>query len=139
MKPLEWLPSFEIGVPAIDDDHKDMVALVNAAHSAFRDNRYDLVRQRIIDLLESAAGHFEREEAFLRAHGFPDTDQHAAYHDGLLRQAERMKQVCERLSTPAEIDRCYSDMVRLLIDDIVTGDMSFKSWLEEKSLSRARR
>ncbi|MGD9537052.1 MAG: bacteriohemerythrin [Alphaproteobacteria bacterium] len=136
MKTFEWSPVFEIGVPEIDRDHREMVALTNAIRDALMAEQYELSSRLIAELLAAAKAHFEREEALLAHHGFPRLQRHVRYHVGLLDKAERMKRVCENVTGKHEIRDCYDEMLSFLVDDVVRGDYDFKSFLEEKGIAK---
>ena len=126
MDKLAWLPSFEVGVDRIDNEHKHL---------------FELAR-RIPHELEAGAGasvtrfiaaverHFEQEEHILENSGFPGLEEHKRYHRSLLRKARQLQRLCEVERHRGKIDRCYIEVVGFLLDDVVRGDMNFKSHLQ---------
>lgn len=81
-------------------------------------------------LIKEAKGHFKREEAYLPEAKYPQLENHKIYHGKLLRQAEAAKAICEGIVTEHDIKECFESMAEFLIDDILRGDISFKSYLE---------
>jgi hemerythrin-like metal-binding protein len=63
---LPWSDNFAVGVAELDEDHRRMVAAINAFGAAAADGatRADLL-ERIDRLIEIAEAHFEREEAVI--------------------------------------------------------------------------
>lgn len=60
---------------------------------------------------------------------YPDLDEHKKYHLELLRQADTTKRVCEGIETEHDLKECFDGMAEFLADDILGGDIVFKSFL----------
>lgn len=88
---IEWIDDYSLGVPAIDADHRDLVALCNrflaAARAAEPVHRLAEIMQALID---RAREHFRAEESLLDRHGYPDLALHRSDHIRLLAQAESL-------------------------------------------------
>lgn len=134
---FEWLPVFEIGVPEIDDAHRHLFLLANEISEAIERQDRALCRVRIQAFIEASESHFAAEEKFLARVGYFDTESHRQYHATLLTKAKKIKQVCDD-----EMDRgvvngqCYREVMAFLIDDVIRGDRSFKSYLDDQGLTR---
>ncbi|MBP2227653.1 hemerythrin-like metal-binding protein [Azospirillum agricola] len=81
---IEWTAEMETGIPAIDSDHRVLLALVNQI--AYEDNKGDRTAVEFVldELLGYTALHFAREEALLERCGYPDLDHHRRIHAALL-------------------------------------------------------
>jgi len=77
-----WNSSLVIGVPAIDKDHQEMVALLNHIN-AMQDDRDDVFRS-LDDLVEQSQAHFQREEVVMEVCGFAELEAHKRHHADLL-------------------------------------------------------
>ena len=84
----------------------------------------------LTSLLKEARAHFSREEKFLYETNFPGLAEHKMYHEELLLKADTTKRICEGIETEHDLQECFDGMSRFLIDDILKGDMKFKSYLE---------
>jgi len=87
---IEWLASYEIGVPEIDDDHKALLKSLTAIKDAFADRDYGLCRSLVAEFTSKAESHLEREEALLRDTGYPGADSHAE----LFARVAEIRDVC---------------------------------------------
>ncbi len=136
MAKLEWLETFELGVPEIDDDHREILAIMKSVEAAAETENYDLCADLLDKLIEFSAVHFKREEALLRKVGYPGVDMHEEYHSELVGQASAVKDVCKRIKSRENFQECCSELFGFLVDDIVAGDLKFKSFLETKGVTK---
>lgn len=136
MAALVWHDFLEIGIEFIDEDHKRLLAIMQDVQNAIARKDYEECTNILTELLVEASGHFQREEAFLAEAKYPGLDEHKKYHLELLTQAENIKKICEKTETSHEAQDCFKKMSRFLIDDILKGDIRFKSFLEHEGLLR---
>lgn len=83
MTHLAWNPAFEIGVPALDAQHRGLFALRNqlkdccrAADADFSVEFHDV----LAELYAYTVTHFKAEEAYMQSVGYPGFAVHAAEH-----------------------------------------------------------
>lgn len=118
---LEWNAEYELGVPAMDADHRDLMQMCN--HFLFLAQNHTPPEQ-LADCLDRlilrTRAHFQAEERMLDRHGYPALAVHKSEHERLIRDAEA-------LSTAI---RAGSD--NRTLDDIVAETSGFlRSWLLE--------
>ncbi|OIR00350.1 methyl-accepting chemotaxis protein 4 [mine drainage metagenome] len=90
---LEWSEGLSVGVAEFDDDHRDIVTLLNTLWEA-NERREDPRRLRqILNRLQThCADHFAREEALFAKWQYPATAEHTQSHQkALARLAELEK------------------------------------------------
>lgn len=78
---IEWTQDLSVGVQELDDQHKKMLAFINALFEAVThtDNAEDM--RRIADqLMVYTEEHFTTEEEFMRRCGFPALAAHQQQH-----------------------------------------------------------
>lgn len=134
MAKLDWLETFELGVPEIDDDHREMLAIMKRVEVAADAEDFDLCADLLDKLIEFAKAHFKREEDLLEEAGYAHLELHKEYHAALVHRANTVKAICKGLRTRERFKDCCSEMFGFLVDDIVAGDLGFKSFLEEKGM-----
>ena len=84
---MEWTDKFSVGIAVFDDEHKKLIAILDALHHAVASGTDKLELQRICDsMVEYAIGHFRHEEEYFEEWGFPDAAAHIAEHDALRKQ-----------------------------------------------------
>lgn len=86
---MPWTPELELGLPEIDDQHRQLVAMTNALHDELSSAapRRDAVGQILEGLVDYTHNHFIVEEVLFQQHDYPETPAHKAEHDGFTRKA----------------------------------------------------
>ncbi|MGB0669884.1 MAG: bacteriohemerythrin [Rhodospirillales bacterium] len=134
---LTQLKGLRIGVKRIDDEHMAMAAVMEKINTAMVDQDHDHCVALLNELIQLAAAHFEDEEAFLAEVAYPGLAEHQVFHNEMLLKAKAVREVCEAYHDFDHIRACYQEMLTFLIDDILKGDVTFKSFLEENGLCDA--
>jgi len=93
MKALIWNEGMSVGIDAIDEDHKQIIALLAKLTSAHGEK----ISKQVIDgifteLEEYVLLHFAREEALLEKAGYKDISNHKASHRKFAEQLPLLKQ-----------------------------------------------
>lgn len=132
MKRIEFLDSFRIDDGPLDDQHRQLFQLINDLAEALEAGALERCRAVAEEFIKAARRHFQWEEAFLRDIGFPHVDDHAHYHDRLLRLAEQARESCTEEAVTRDHEACFDQLVSVFVDDVVRGDLTFKSYLEDR-------
>jgi len=132
MKDLKWHDFLEIGVDFIDEDHKRLLDIMLKIKKAIGEDDLSACAVLLKSLLKEARDHFTREEEFLAKAKYPQLENHKIYHNELLIKAEVTKSICEGLKVEHDLNECFDSMANFLIDDILRGDIGFKSYLEHE-------
>ena len=84
---LVWTPALSVGHRGLDQDHRDLFALVNRFVGS-----PDLAaaRRALIEVDSYARGHFSREEEVMRLAGFDGLAEHRVLHARLLGDIKRL-------------------------------------------------
>ena len=130
MTDLKWYDFLEIGVDFIDNDHRELLDIMLEIKQAIDIGDKDKCVSLFSSLLKHAEDHFSREEAFLLKVKYPKLERHKKYHKKLLLKADATKRICEDIDTKQDLKECFDMMATFLIDDILRGDIEFKSYLE---------
>ena len=134
MDRFDWLETFELGITEVDDDHRELLAIMRRIKEAADREFFDECSTLLDELIEFSVDHFEREEEMLARVDYPNVEIHKEYHHRLLDRARSVKEVCKEIRTRDNLKDCCDEMFSFLVDDIVTGDLKFKSYLEEKGI-----
>jgi hemerythrin len=133
---LEWKDSFSVGIPAVDDDHRRMIGLLNEISAALEQRDYPACEDHFDRFIALAADHFQREERYLFATAYPQATEHARHHGRLLVMAGEVRERCRKLIEANQMTECFNDLVAFLVDDILGADILFKSYLDEHKVDR---
>lgn len=86
---FQWSAAYDLEVGAMNDEHKQLVAIMNRLikESEAKASRHVLGRH-LRDLLAYTAMHFEHEEAYMESIRYPKLNTHRGVHRQLLQQLE---------------------------------------------------
>lgn len=84
---VQWQPGFTVGIEEVDHEHRELIALINALHSALGGERAgERVEAFLGDLYAAVAAHFALEERVMRERRYDALPPHKADHERLLDQ-----------------------------------------------------
>ena len=90
---LEWSDSLSVGFEEIDDDHKNLLKLVNQLDDVVNKGKEGEVIGGILDeLLNYTAWHFRHEERLMQTYGDPEFFNHKNEHEKLTQIAAEQKE-----------------------------------------------
>ena len=84
---MTWTEKMSVGVRVLDDDHKNLVAMVNELYDSMQAGHSREALGGILDRLVSYTKmHFSREETFFAQTKYPAADGHKQEHADLTKQ-----------------------------------------------------
>ena len=82
---IHWKDEFSVGVPAVDLEHRELIALINAAHVEMRqDGGPEAVGDFLGEIYARIAAHFALEEKIMREKKYDQYGEHKRDHERLL-------------------------------------------------------
>jgi hemerythrin-like metal-binding protein len=86
MSLIQWKAEFSVGIPAVDHEHREMIALINDLHDELgRTGRsHDAVADFLGEINLRIGAHFALEEKEMRERHYDQLAQHKADHERLL-------------------------------------------------------
>ncbi len=85
--PIKWNESLLTHVPEIDQQHRQLVTLVNDLHHALREGRTQEAMKEILDeLVNYTRTHFSFEEQMMARCRYPELEAHRRLHQDLVNQ-----------------------------------------------------
>lgn len=93
MAKMNWSEDLSVGIEEIDDQHKQLVALVNELDEAIRKRKpKDAVRDIIDALVDYTLVHFKLEEDYFDKFGYEGAEAHKAEHAKLVEKMVDFRQ-----------------------------------------------
>lgn len=126
---FDWADDMVIDGGAIDTDHRRLVDLVNALHTATTEGRGREVVEGIMkELLEYTTAHLRREEAQMASVGFPHLERHKIGHDHFVAQLAELQKKYEAgsITVAAQLSTVLRDWLSL---HIRRSDKELKSYV----------
>lgn len=135
---FHWRESLSLDVKAIDDDHKQLIALLNRLHfTVLAGDDKEAVGGVLWELMQYTIRHFRREEMLMRLSGYPDYERHQRLHLAL---AQRVRQYYDTFtSTPSRLNanKLYEFLADWLVVHITKEDAKLAPYVAKLSDVRA--
>ena len=78
---LRWTDALSVGIDEIDQQHKNLIMMVNELNEAMHERKAKDILGTIIDgLINYAATHFATEEKYFARYSYPETEIHKKEH-----------------------------------------------------------
>lgn len=132
MAELKWRDSYDIGINFIDEDHKHLLNIMLDIKKEIETGDFSKTTMSLNDFIKEVKAHFSREEIFLDETRYPGLRKHKLYHKELLVKIETAKDKLESMEEKKDIKRHFDSIARFVFDDILQGDINFKSYLEHE-------
>lgn len=95
MNSLIWSnEDYSVNIPAIDNEHKLLIALLNEIASAMNTQgsfHIQIIIEKLTTLSKHIKMHFESEERFMILNNYPEYNEHKAEHTLLLEQLNKFE------------------------------------------------
>ena len=119
-----------IGHPIIDDDHAQMVSIINETAAALEDSKFHDATKLILRFIELMKEHMVREEEILHGTEFPWVDEHAARHRQVMLKLPRLIDESEKIQDGGKAwDALIDKLIECLMADAFEADLAFKAHL----------
>lgn len=130
---LELSKSFEVQNQEIDQDHTQLIGIINAIVKLLDDGEPEACVPLVSEFVDFAKQHFTREEAFLKDVGYPQANDVSDHHRGLHHKMDTMLELAASVigNKPAQ-DSLRRELIYFMMDDVINEDLDFKSFLIEK-------
>lgn len=129
---FSWKGDYSVGIAAMDDDHKRLFELIFEMYKAMQKAYGKEDAARILaELQEYTINHFDREEALMKKHAYPELESHCREH-------QVMKDKVDHFSTAlaANSMEVTKDVIRFLQDWLVNHinktDKAYSAFLTAK-------
>ena len=94
---IQFNDSLRVGFEEIDNDHKQLIEIINMLDDAISaGNEQNVVSEILNELISYTLWHFRHEERLMQTHGDPTLFDHKKEHDNLVKEvSERQKAFLE--------------------------------------------
>ena len=85
MSLINWKDEFLVGVPDVDHEHQQLIALINELHEKMLSQDRDVTVEDFLgEIYAQISAHFALEEKIMREHRYDQYDDHKEDHERLL-------------------------------------------------------
>lgn len=124
MPTFEWKDFFSVGHDEIDDQHKQLFAIVNALYEDMKQPggaTEESLRQTIATLCDFTRRHFAAEESLMQSAGYPDFRAHRQTHAYLIRRIEEFEMRMRNGET-----RLAAEVLPFLVGEWLSSHIAFE-------------
>ena len=124
---FQWKPSFEVGIPQVDAEHRQFFEIINELYAAMTKGEAPAVMAAVhARLVDYAASHFRAEEEFLAAVDYPALAVQVRQHAWFLRTISELR--LDSSDRPRETLALARDW---MLRHILGTDKHYAAWLDE--------
>lgn len=123
MEIITWNKKYEIGIPLIDEQHKELVSHMHALHEAvINGSAQEQIAQTLTFLIDYTTFHFFSEEKLMLDINYPDTDAHMNMHKALTAHVQTLREEYRTGKDMSAMEVCVflSDWIK---EHIVSDDV----------------
>lgn len=134
MERLEWQESYSVGIQEIDDQHKELIKIINDLQEALE---LDKDSESIAKILEAVVDythhHFAYEEKLLEKHGYPDLEEHKKLH---VEYRNKMADLKEQFESSRMFfkPKLVKEILLWLRRHILQVDMEYSRYLKKENI-----
>ncbi len=132
---MPWGEKLKIGIDQIDEQHKELVKMVNELHRAMKMKMGAREAGQILTrLADYTVYHFKNEEDLFEQHKYADREAHKAYHDKLVAQVLEFKKEFDggRAALSMDLMHFLTDWLR---NHILKTDKAYVPFFKEKGIN----
>ena len=123
---LKWSPDYELGLEAIDQQHKQLFVIINEIIIATEYTRPNTELLSIVERLESyATSHFLAEEELFTKYSFTGRSEHEAEHAVFIDTVKYIRKQCRIIDAPMA-PKMRDFLLSWLSHHILTKDKKYR-------------
>jgi hemerythrin len=133
---LLWSSDYNVNIPAIDNEHKLLVSIVNEIAQGMHYQgalQARVITESLHRLLNYVRVHFDSEERFLLFNNYPEFDEHKMQHAELLEKLERFEKSFKTENKPFN-EKMLLYLKDWLVRHIILHDSKFGHYYRDKEL-----
>ena len=137
---ISWRDAMSVGVPALDNDHKKIIAVINHVDSSISQQKFESIGKALDVLGTYVQEHFALEEALMKRVNYPDLENHQKLHRGLANRVDVLRKAFKDSGGDGERQRIALDLSAFVqgwfVDHILKEDLRVKPFVPAQSGQR---
>lgn len=129
---IEWQERFSIGIPAVDHEHRELIALLNELYDRLLQEQGDCpVVDFLGEVFAQISAHFALEEREMRDMGYDGYQAHKAEHEDLLEEIREIMDDYEEGMAEESVEDLGSQLENWFGNHFKTQDSRLHKFLEK--------
>lgn len=131
---IKWRPAYESGVQSMDEQHRQLIHLINSMYRVLRKEESSETLDSILgEMAAYAEKHLRAEEALLQEHGFPGYEEHLLLHQNYQKKVAALTKDWEQ-KDEMTAQNIYVFLRQWWLEHIVENDKEYGLFLTEKGV-----
>jgi hemerythrin-like metal-binding protein len=126
-----WSKKYSVGVKAMDEQHTQLIGLMNEFHAAMMKGNPESIAAPILrKLADYVREHFSAEEALMKEHKYPGLAEQQLIHQELIRKVGDLVTRYEKGDQTVFIS-LLKGMHNGITNHVLIEDMKYAPWMKE--------
>jgi hemerythrin len=126
---IDWNPAMSVGVAALDEEHKKLVAIINRLHDGIqKGHQREVLSQVLESLIEYAKEHFIHEEELFEQSAYANAAVHVDEHRQLVQKVMNVARHFDSRPVAALDYELMSFLQSWLLNHIQSSDKKYSAW-----------
>ncbi|WP_027720539.1 bacteriohemerythrin [Maridesulfovibrio zosterae] len=132
---LSWKDGYSVGVRSIDDEHKQLLAMINRAYDSVENMEEEKVMIELVDEMRRYAMiHFATEEKMMLQYDYPFSNEHKLQHNDFMIKAASSNNILDSSASGVEPVKIFKYLADWLREHILKTDKKLGEFLNEKGV-----
>lgn len=133
-----WKEKYEIGVPEVDAQHRELFARAGSFLKTLRSDRpweekVNKVNETVAFMKDYVVTHFHDEEAYQEEIGYPEREQHKKIHDGMVAYVAEISEQYEKYGfKEIHMQQFAGKLVTWLVNHVVAEDQKIADYARSR-------
>ena len=135
MPVLSWKDGYSVGVRSIDDEHKQLLAMINRAYDSVENMEEEKVMMELVEEMRRyAMVHFATEEKMMLQYDYPFSKEHKLEHNDFMIKAASSNNILDTSPKGIEPVKIFKYLADWLREHIMKTDKKLGEFLNEKGV-----
>lgn len=131
---IQWSSSYSVNIKLVDEQHKQLMKLINDMHRAMREKKSkDIVGSILNELLDYTVKHFKVEEDWFQQYQYPEYSTHKGIHEKLIKSALDLKARFDKGEEFVNVE-LMNFLKNWLLNHIMKIDKKYMPFLNSKGI-----
>ncbi len=132
---IDWVENMKIGIGEIDEQHEQLVTLINNAFQSINENKTKKeIKENIRSFIDFASYHFGNEEQYFDQFGYAAADDHTTEHQQFLKELKQLQTDYNSNKTKS-FDAHMNRIKQWLFNHFTTVDVKFVDLFKSNGLT----
>ncbi len=133
-KAIHWKPEFSVGIPHIDDEHKELIGLIQALETLAGAADHETLERILSTLSEYTKRHFLSEETMMKKMEYPKLIEHRNQHRAFIHKVSEFEVQFQSNKAAELSDEILKYLWTWLTTHILVHDKAYEAFRKERNI-----